>query len=643
MTSTPTAAPARPWWRGWADFWFRPADPTTFGFIRVCTGLLVLYVHLAYSVDLQAFFGKHGWYSADMVNRERREAPTYVTPFADWNDQVVFVRLSDYPHRRQALMGFLKALPPGPDQRAALAYLNRVSNFPDPNQARRALNYVRVMGTAERDQYLQVLEAGASPLDPKADKYNRATPDFFSPPARTVEERKQVADELRAFWRVLSRGEATPDDVTPSWSYVLDHFAELPPEPRLALVKYLTDLPEDPAARAARLDYLEYWNNDPRLAYRTGTNSFSVWFHVTDPTQMALVHAGVLVLIVMFTVGLFTRVTSVLVWVACVGYIHRTQQVLFGMDTMMNILLFYLMIGNSGAALSVDRLIARYRAARASLARTGTIDPATRAFLACPPPSVGAGFAQRLLQVHVCFIYAAAGLAKLKGPTWWSGTAFWEVVVNPEFTLLHYGWYESALRAVASVKPLVHAICIGAVWFTLFIEISLPFLVWTPARWIILLLATAMHAAIGVLMGLNVFELLMIVMFLAFLPDRVIRDRFRGGPGLPRFTFAFNPAVPAHARAAATAVALDPDNQVTPVAARGAAETAVAGADGAAKTGADGLRALSKGLRFLSLVSLLLWVPGVSRLLNRRLFPRPAPSALPPAAVPKPAPAAVGR
>ena len=54
---------------------------------------------------------------------------------------------------------------------------------------------------------------------------------------------------------------------------------------------------------------------------------------------MAVVHVGVLILILLFTLGLFTRVTSVLVWLAAVRYIHRTQQVLFGMDTMMNILL----------------------------------------------------------------------------------------------------------------------------------------------------------------------------------------------------------------------------------------------------------------------------------------------------------------
>ena len=76
----------------------------------------------------------------------------------------------------------------------------------------------------------------------------------------------------------------------------------------------------------------------------------------------------------MFTLGLFTRVTSVLTWLAAASFLHRDPQVLFGQDTMMNILLVYLMIANGGAALSLDRVIARYRAARASIARSGGID-----------------------------------------------------------------------------------------------------------------------------------------------------------------------------------------------------------------------------------------------------------------------------
>ena len=50
--------------------------------------------------------------------------------------------------------------------------------------------------------------------------------------------------------------------------------------------------------------------------------------------------------------------TTALTWAASLQYMHRTPQILFGVDTMMCILLLYLTIGPSGAAMSVDRLLA---------------------------------------------------------------------------------------------------------------------------------------------------------------------------------------------------------------------------------------------------------------------------------------------
>jgi hypothetical protein len=227
----------------------------------------------------------------------------------------------------------------------------------------------------------------------------------------------------------------------------------------------------------------------------------------------------------------------------------------------------------------------------------------------------------RLLQIHVCFIYMAAGLSKLKGVTWWSGQAFWDVAVNPEFTPLNTAWYEWLLHRMADSKPVYHVVCIVGVWFTLAVEIALPFLVWTRWRWLILLLASAMHAAIGVMMGLNLFELMMMVMFISFMPDRVIRDRFRGSPDLPKFTFTFNPAVERETKAAAFALALDADNQITLNPDKAATATAVAAATGSPVGGPEGTRILAKGLRFLTVVGWLLWIPGVKTLLTRRLFP----------------------
>ena len=628
-------------WQRWVAFWFPAADPTTLGFVRISTGLLVLYIHLAYCVDLQQFFGKQGWYAAAAVDRERHEYPSTATPFLDWDLQsVVSARLPDPPHRRKPVVAFIRSLPADEGQRRnALRFLDRVAQsdskaprYMSPDTAFLALQWLMAMGTAEdvRDRYLDVLVAGPSENAARDVAYyvNNTPPVLFG---LAKSDRQEVADEVRSLWLVLPADPVDRKDL-------LEHLIEVTVEVRRSFVDFALTLPANADERAKRIDYLNRWNQEPERAVRVGNTIFSVWFHVTDPTQMAIIHVCVLCTIVLFTVGLFTRVTSVVVWIAVVGYIHRTQQVLFGMDTMMNILLLYLMVGSSGSALSVDRLIARYRAARASLRRTGTLDAPTRTFLAYPPPSKSAGFAIRLIQVHFCFIYVAAGLSKLKGGAWWDGRATWDVLANPEFTLLQYEWYENALRQFVKIKPLYHILISGGAWGTLFIEIAGPFLLWTRLRWLIIFLASAMHAGIAVMMGLNLFELLMMVMLIAFLPDGVIRDRFRGGAELVKRTFTFSPASAPAARAAALVVAVDTDGQVELVGESGLKVPVVTGTGSEKLTGPAGVTALFKSVRLLSIVSFVLWVPGVTGVLARWLFPAPpAPSApTPPTAAPKP-------
>jgi hypothetical protein len=627
--STDSPAPpadARTLWQQWVAFWFPKADPTTLGFVRITTGILVLYIHLAYTVDLQLFFGKHGWYSAAYIERERKESPWQVSPFWKWElDDVVTAKVPEFPHRRKAFMDFVRALPEKrADRERALALLVRAAAEREfPEAGAQTVLWVAGMGLSGevREKHLAALVGYGGTVTDGIERDERARLAQLVP-ARFLgmdeANRRAVAEEARRLIEVLPKKE-TPH------RYVLEHLLAVPPDGRRALVEFLVELPDDPSARAEKIEYLEYWNNDRSKTLRTGNRIFSMWFHVSDPTEMALIHCAVLAVIVLFTLGLFTRVTSVLVWVCVVGYIHRTQQVLFGMDTMMNILLFYLMIGNSGAALSLDRLIARYRAARASLARHGFVDAPTRAFLAAPPPSTTAGFGLRLIQVHFCFIYMAAGLSKLKGNAWWNGLAFWDVIANPEFTLMKYGWYENGLRATSAVKPLFYFASSLSVWGTLFIEIAGPFLLWTRWRLLIVFLACLMHAVIGVLMGLNVFELLMMVMLVSFLKDGVIRDRFRGAPGLPKVALAFDPARPEQQRAAALATALDTDGQLELKADPGSATPIVTAPGGEKASGADGTRALFRHLRFMGLVSFLSWVPGVRAALTKRLFPaRPA-------------------
>jgi hypothetical protein len=48
-------------WEAWNEFWFTPTSPSTLSAIRVLAGAMLLYTHLVWSLDLDAFFGPEGW------------------------------------------------------------------------------------------------------------------------------------------------------------------------------------------------------------------------------------------------------------------------------------------------------------------------------------------------------------------------------------------------------------------------------------------------------------------------------------------------------------------------------------------------------------------------------------------------------
>jgi len=244
--------------------------------------------------------------------------------------------------------------------------------------------------------------------------------------------------------------------------------------------------------------------------------AWSIWYHVTDPQWIPATHALVLVVLFLFLIGFCTRVSSVLAWLATVSYMQRAPTTTDGMDTILNLLMLYLMIGPSGAALSVDRLIARGWAKR----------QARRAGLPVPqgvPPQVGANLALRLLQVHLCIIYLVAGLSKLQGNAWWNGTATWLTLANPEYSPIRSHFFYSFLQFLCNHRVLWELAMTGGVAFTLAVEIGFPFLVWRKSlRGKMLVMAALMHVGIAVLMGLTTFSLTMMTLLLTFTPPEWI-------------------------------------------------------------------------------------------------------------------------
>src|SRR5271165_4913103 len=181
--------------------------------------------------------------------------------------------------------------------------------------------------------------------------------------------------------------------------------------------------------------------------------TYSFWWIVADG-WMWPVYGFSMAVLLLFTLGLFTRVTSVLSLLVVISFAHRVPQATFGLDQINAMLTLYLAIGPSGQALSLDRFIARRQGGSA---------------LSRPVPSAGANLALRLINVHMCVIYLFAGLSKLQGEAWWTGEAMWQALANKEYQKADMTW----LAWHPWLLNLLTHICV-------FWEVSFCVLIWRP-------------------------------------------------------------------------------------------------------------------------------------------------------------------
>ena len=456
------------WMRSWEQFWFTPADPSVLALMRIACGMVVVYTLFVYSFQLQETMGEHAWHDLLLRMDIVHDRPVRVAPLSGSESAPLSPPADEF--QKQYLFAYRQKwgqAPPPPYPR----------NFEEVHYLEmfratygvdlRALG-LQLPSTESEKEYLQKYMAISTELKKLGDE----SP-YLPPPAYPKNEKEaQQIDEYRVREGI-----------------------------------------------------------DPRLLYDRGMHIFSLWFHVTDPTVMAIVHGLIVFVAVLFTVGFCTRITSALTWFGSLSYIHRNPTMLFGVDTMMTIMLLYLMIGPSGAVFSVDQWLRRWWKGE-------------QASPAPPEPSISANIAIRLLQVHLGIIYLVAGLAKLQGPSWWNGTAVWGTIANYEFAPMQYDFYLALLRYLGDHQLLLSVVLTGGGLFTLVFEIAYLFLIWRPRlRWVFLGSAIVLHGFIGMFMGLRTFALLMLVMNMSFLRKEEVYwmvSWFRGSaraaeaPGAPQ-------------------------------------------------------------------------------------------------------------
>ena len=223
--------------------------------------------------------------------------------------------------------------------------------------------------------------------------------------------------------------------------------------------------------------------------------SYLFWVE-SSPALLWTLHLAALVVFFLLTIGLFTRVTSILALVITLAYCNRSTGAWFGLDQINAFIAMYLAVGDCGAVYSVDRWLALRRGANVAV-----------------EPSVSVNLGVRLLQVHMCVIYLFGGIGKMRGETWWDGSATWLSVASLEYQSLDMTWLVQYRWLLALMTHV-----------TVFWETFYCFLIWPKlTRPICLLLAVFVHGGIALFLGMKTFGLMMLIGNLAFVHPETVQ------------------------------------------------------------------------------------------------------------------------
>ena len=193
-----------------------------------------------------------------------------------------------------------------------------------------------------------------------------------------------------------------------------------------------------------------------------------VFLFAADSTALAALFWASVGVAVLFTLGLWPRLTAVLTWLAVASF-TANPALRYGGDTLLAILVLYLMVGyvligqGRPDATPVDRWLGGWPGWWRRLVGLRT-DP--------DQPSVAANFALRLIQVHFAIVMVTSGLHKLQFGDWWAGVALWFPLHPPFETTL------SEARANADHPRLYLGVLSVAAYAVLAWQIGFPLYAW---------------------------------------------------------------------------------------------------------------------------------------------------------------------
>jgi hypothetical protein len=234
-------------------------------------------------------------------------------------------------------------------------------------------------------------------------------------------------------------------------------------------------------------------------------------------------------------VGLFTRASSIAVFILIASVHQRNLFITNSGDTLLRCTLFFLMFAPAGAALSIDRLRNIW---------SGREGPEIRP---------RAPWAQRMIQIQLSLLYFMTFWNKSLGPAWVDGSALWYVNHLDEFRRFPTPGF---LHEMMLVKL--------QTWLTLAVEFALGVLVWIKElRYPILIVGVLLHLSLEYSLNVPMFQWTTLAVYATFVDASVFERAWRRlasfGPLQSRrpILVSYRPDVLDSRRAAAVLQALD--------------------------------------------------------------------------------------
>jgi hypothetical protein len=218
-------------------------------------------------------------------------------------------------------------------------------------------------------------------------------------------------------------------------------------------------------------------------------------------SMVSLMHFFLLIGLFLILIGFGNRWVSALIGIFVIylnqAFLQRNVSVMFGADQIGGIFLLYLALTDHSRYLSLQSFFKKRKQIGSEKSK-GLLTPVF----------------YRLIQVQLCVVYAYTGFEKLRGASWWDGTALWSVFANPQFVITDMTWTRNFPWLIVFVS-----------FSTILFEIYFPIAVWIrPLRKYVLGFGVLFHTGIALIMALYGFALVMMAPYILFIEPLLLEN-----------------------------------------------------------------------------------------------------------------------